>query len=412
MNSSICLYDFFDFDSKEPVNRIAYTDMDVKYKCKIIKKMQEIGMKVSIDEAGNICGLLTKGKSNKTIVLGSHTDSVPDGGQYDGSVGVIVGLKAIERIKKEKVKFNGKIKLIIYACEESSRFNIACIGSKYLNDKILKSSFYDIVDKDGIRLQYAIEDSKFFINKNSEKYNLDEINYAKKTLETGEADCAMEIHIEQYDSLFYEKFDVGVVTSIVAPLRYNINIQGEQGHSGTTPLESRKDAVIAGTLFVSKINKLSKKDTENFRVTIPKFQTKNWSANVIQNYVEMFLDVRMQYPNNYTIMETKIEKIMKSVEKRTGTKFTYSIVTKDNPVKLDDLYNETIINICKENKLKYKLMPSWAGHDLANVPAKNKVLLFLPSQNFSHNQNEKTEEVDIQNGINITYKFIKEFFNK
>ena len=143
----IKLEDFFDFDSKEPINRLAYTEDDMKYKIKIIEKMKALGMRITLDKAGNICGTISVGNNpQKTIAIGSHTDSVYDGGQFDGPVGVIVGLQTAENLIKSK-NCTGIIKVPIYACEESSRFGNACLGSKYLNGTITEEDFSSVVDQ-------------------------------------------------------------------------------------------------------------------------------------------------------------------------------------------------------------------------------------------------------------------------
>lgn len=109
-NSIVKLEDFFDFNSQEPINRLAYTEADLEYKVKVIKKMQELGMKITIDKAGNICGTIALGENpTKTIAIGSHTDSVYNGGQYDGPVGVISALQTAEKIIERKdSKFSTK----------------------------------------------------------------------------------------------------------------------------------------------------------------------------------------------------------------------------------------------------------------------------------------------------------------
>ena len=131
---SVNLDEFFDFGVKKPINRLAYSQEDINYKIKVIKKMQEMGMTITMDKIGNICGKLEFGPnpSEKTIAIGSHTDSVYNGGQYDGPLGVVNGLMVADKLKQSK-DFNGTLLVCIYQCEESSRFGNACLGSKYLS---------------------------------------------------------------------------------------------------------------------------------------------------------------------------------------------------------------------------------------------------------------------------------------
>lgn len=138
--SVINIENFFDFDNHTPVNRIAYSEEDAKYKLMCMKAMQDLGMKISIDNAGNIVGEFPANYSkDKNLVMGSHTDSVTNGGQFDGPVGVYMALKAAEDFKKSHSKQYGNLKTIIYACEESTRFSTTCIGSYYLNGNFQKN---------------------------------------------------------------------------------------------------------------------------------------------------------------------------------------------------------------------------------------------------------------------------------
>ena len=149
--SIINIENFFDFDYTGPTNRIAYSKEDAEYKLKCIKSMQNLGMYISIDKAGNICGRLPAIFLKKqSLVIGSHTDSVKDGGQFDGPVGVYMALKAIENFKNSnKSNQYGNIKAVIYACEESTRFSKACIGSSYLSDELTLEKLNKLKDKNG-----------------------------------------------------------------------------------------------------------------------------------------------------------------------------------------------------------------------------------------------------------------------
>ncbi len=157
----IDVHDFFEFDKngiavQKPINRIAYTKEDIDYKLKYIKAMQDLGMEVTIDKAGNICATLSgKVRTDKSIVLLSHTDSVDDGGQFDGPLGVFSALKTAETMIKNNIQNDVNLKVIICACEESYRFDgKACIGSKYLRGDNL--DFDKTISRDGLSLQEIV----------------------------------------------------------------------------------------------------------------------------------------------------------------------------------------------------------------------------------------------------------------
>lgn len=195
---SINLEDFFEFGVKEPINRLAYTKEDIDYKIKVIEKMQELGMKITIDKIGNICGSISIGNNpKKALAIGSHTDSVYDGGQYDGPVGVIVGLQTAEELLNIK-NCNGTLKVAIYACEESSRFGNACLGSKFLKGSITEKDFDSILDRkaldkgETITLKQTVSDYISYF-----KEHVKDIEEVDKIFD--EVDYSLEAHIEQYE---------------------------------------------------------------------------------------------------------------------------------------------------------------------------------------------------------------------
>lgn len=398
------LEDFFEFGKNEPINRIAYTNADAEYKMLVMKHMQEMGMKLKMDECGNICGVLGEGKP--ITVMGSHTDSVSNGGQYDGPVGVISALMAINDTLKGK-NIKGTMILSIYACEESTRFKQACIGSRYLAGELSKEDFLKIsTDNEDILLIDAISDFRKYIEENKSKYSIGDIDYVDKIFDPNTVDSCLEMHIEQYEILQNSDKQIGIVNSIVAPLRGDIEVLGKSGHSGSTPMDKRADAVRAASKFIEKVSELAEKPNSGFRVTFPKFQTNVWGANQIQNRVELFMDMRQQTPlTAKKSIDTVYEKLKKVAEK-TKVNFEFRVGTEENPTKTDERINKKIQEICEENDIKSVVMPSWAGHDTAHL--KNSALLFIPSTGGSHNKDENTTKQDIETGISVYSKYLEE----
>jgi len=165
--------DFFNFENHEAVNRIAYTEEDAKYKLKCIKAMQDLGMQIYIDDVGNICGTFPANFSqNKSLVMGSHTDSVTNGGQFDGPVGVYMALNAAENFKSTSSKQYGNLKTVIYACEESTRFSSACLGSYYLSGDLSFEQLSNLKDKNGISFADAVSEYKGYIFSHLSEYGI------------------------------------------------------------------------------------------------------------------------------------------------------------------------------------------------------------------------------------------------
>lgn len=272
----INIENFFEFGNYAPVNRIAYSEEDAKYKLKCMKAMQDLGMQILIDNVGNICGIFP-GNYEKRIsfVMGSHTDSVTDGGQFDGPVGVYMALKAAEDFKSSTKKQYGNLKTVIYACEESTRFSKACLGSHYLSGELSYEQLLTLKDKQGISFDTAIAEYKGYIFSHLAEYGIDlnNLKLVDKILTPEEISEAVESHIEQAEVLSNSNTAIGAVDSIGKPLRGNIYIEGD-------------NSIVTASKIITYLNTLAKDSKshgqeETLRITIPQFDS-NSADNDIQ----------------------------------------------------------------------------------------------------------------------------------
>ncbi len=412
------LEDFFDFNSSEPINRLAYTEEDMKYKIKVIEKMQELGMTITVDKVGNICGSIAIGSNpEKTLAMGSHTDSVYDGGQYDGPVGVISGLQTVENLLKSK-KINGIIKVAIYACEESSRFGNACIGSKYLNGNITEEDFDSIKDQkkleqgEVITLREAIEYERHYL-----KQNVKGIKEVDKIFNKDEIDYSLEAHIEQYEILNNryknsKQQEIGIVNSVGSAVRIKYDVQGKAGHTGSTPMRKRKNAVDATALIGKKVRKLGKQYEEQGmgRASQVEINTieHNGSFNQLSAKAQGLIDFRLLGENTPEKVMRDFGEIVEGVEKKTKTKIRSTVVSKGNPVITSKKLNSIIIDVCNQKQIKYLEMPSYAGQDTGYVPAKQKTMIFIPSKGGSHNPKERTKRKFIETATKVLTGTVQE----
>lgn len=410
------LEDFFEFGLKEPINRLAYTQEDMNYKIKIIEKMQELGMSISIDKIGNICGSITIGSNpNKTLAIGSHTDSVYNGGQYDGPVGVIVGLQTVEELLNSK-NCNGTLKVVIYACEESSRFGNACLGSKFLKGTISEEDFDSIVDQkaldDGMKitLRNAVDFSKLYLHA-----HIKDIEEVDKIFD--EVDFSLEAHIEQYELLKKEykknKQDIiGIVNSVGSAVRIKYDVQGKADHTGSTPMKKRQNAVDATAFVGKKVRKLGKEyekaglgRASQVEINTPGH---NGSFNQIPSYAQGMIDFRLLGENTPDRVLKDFQTIKEKVEKKTKTKITPTIVSKGASVITSETLNAEIANVCSKEGINFIEMPSYAGQDTGYIPAKEKTMIFIPSTGGSHNPKESTKRKFIETASRVFSNLSKE----
>lgn len=410
--TTIKLKDFFNFDLKEPINRLAYTEDDLEYKIRIIEKMKELGMKVTVDKVGNICGTISVGNNpQKTITIGSHTDSVYDGGQFDGPVGVIVGLQTAENLIKSK-KCSGSIKVAIYACEESSRFGNACIGSKYLNGTLSTEDFSSIVDQkakkqgETITLQEAINFANSYL-----KRHVNDIEEVDKIFDT--VDYSLEAHIEQYDILkkAYKKTKqdiIGVITSVGSAVRVKYDVIGEANHTGSTPMKKRKNAVDATSFIGKKIMKLGKKyEKEGLgRASQVEINTPghNGSFNQIPSQANGLIDFRLLGENTPDKVLQDFSMITEKASNKTHTQIQTSVVSQGTPVITSETLNKQLLDICDRENVNAIEMPSYPGQDTGYIPAEHKTMIFIPSSGGSHNPDEDTKKKHIKTATKLFTK--------
>lgn len=228
----------------ETGNRVTFSKEETQAKARLIAEMRELGLDVRTDEAGNIYGIFcanneaANGKTIKVIGIGSHIDSVPIGGNFDGLVGIISGMATIKMIKEKEIELKENIAIIAIECEESSVFGKSCLGSKFISKKISSSALRDI----------SIV-SEHFNDELGTTYGekLDECNkYLQLPLLDKKIDFTMfiEPHIEQGPMLVDSGKKIGVVNSIAAPTRVKFILTGKGGHDGTIPMTKRRDALV------------------------------------------------------------------------------------------------------------------------------------------------------------------------
>ena len=435
-------HNLIDFKNQPPINRIAYTKEDIEYKCRLMKRMAALGMELSVDEIGNICGTLP-GKSKETLALCSHTDSVNNGGQFDGSVGIIASLVAIENLAKQNKEVKNTLKVIICAAEESTRFNQACLGSKYLNGDIKKRNFDGIKDLQGISLQAAVTESRKYMNDYQKEYGIKNISFQDNVIGKDECETGIELHIEQAGTLQSMGKDIGIVNFIASPYRHTFQIIGEADHSGAANMKDRKDACAAASMFNNELRELAmqpdsgfrvaptrivsgykklekllddiknkidaKSDPEKIKKEVDSILTVFGNANVIQDDVHLFVDVRLQSQKIVGTIKQMMENLIAKVENETGVQFNGELGEPTASVKADGALSKKIFDVSKSNPLNLDTvsMPSGAGHDIACMPVKKRALIFIPSGR-SHRPDEHTSEKNVTNGANVLAATIAE----
>ena len=363
------------------LTRLAFSKEDLEAREFLINLIEKNGFKLKIDNVGNIYAIYDEGceLGAKPVCVGSHIDSVPNGGFYDGTLGVMAGLEALSSIKEAGIKLKRPLWLINFSCEESSRFKTATIGSKIISGKLGEQRLHELKDEDGISLFEAMSAAGF------KPQNLDEAILKENSLH-----AYLELHIEQGPVLERSAISVGVVSGIAAPIRFEITIYGKADHSGATPMNMRSDALLAASHIIIAANKFAK-NKKTAVATVGYVHAKPGVLNVVPGEARLGVDLR-------DIDKASLEELNLELRNFVGElsrelKFSYEIreLSSDEPVKLSEHAINLLEDEAKKLGIKTLTLPSGAGHDAMNLTklASSVGMLFIPCvDGISHNTKE------------------------
>ena len=378
----------FGINEKGETTRVAFSKADLEARKFFISLMQKAGLDIHVDFAGNIIGR-RKGKNNslKPIMFGSHLDTVPNGGNYDGIVGSVGALEVIELLNENKITTNHPLELIVFSDEEGG-----LTGSRALVGK-LGSNALKVKTHSGKTIAEGIK----FIG--GDPTRLSEVKRKK-----GDIKAFLELHIEQGAILDSEKLQIGIVEGIVGIEWWDVIITGVANHAGTTPMNMRRDTVLAGAKFALAVNEIVNSYKGNQVATVGRFNAKPGAPNVIPGRADLSLEIRDLSKDMIWKVFRDIEKRAKLIAKETNTsiKFEYIDVAAI-PALTDDRIKNFIENATKKLNFSYKRMASGAGHDAQDMAQIAPTgMIFVPSKRgISHSPKEFTSAQDMANGANV-----------
>jgi N-carbamoyl-L-amino-acid hydrolase len=375
------------------VTRLAFSKEDQEARNYLIAAMRQAQLQVSIDPVGNIRGLRPGTNKNLApVIIGSHLDSVPHGGHYDGVVGVLGALEIVRAFNDNGVETLRSIEVINFAAEESSRFAMATIGSKAITGKLNITDLENLKDKAGNSLYQILKKSG---------YNVDDL--APAVLAKDAVHAYLELHIEQGPILENEQCDVGIVTAIAAPSRFHVHIGGRSDHSGNTPMSMRRDALAGAAQMVLAVEALAQDLGGDMVATVGELTVHHGAMNVIPGDVEFSIDLRDTNWEHKTAAVTQLKQTMQTIANNRMLQLNMETICDDSPVMLDANIANLISDEARQLQLNAKFMPSGAGHDAMHFAAIAPTgLIFIPSiGGISHNIEEKTSIESIHNGIKL-----------
>src|SRR5581483_11768862 len=369
------------------VSRVAYSDADRQVREYVVGLMREAKLDVSIDAAGNLIGRRAGSDASlRPLLFGSHIDSVPEGGNYDGDVGSLSAIEVAQVFAESNHTTRHPIEVIVFQNEEGG-----LIGSRAIDGELTDKEL-DLVSRSGKKIGDGIN----FIGGDTTKLS-------SVKLWRGDIAAYVELHIEQGGILEAEKIAIGVVEGIVGINWWDVTIEGFANHAGTTPMNHRQDALLAAANFIQAVNKVVTSTPGRQVGTVGRIQAFPGAPNVIPGKVVLSLVIRDLDAAKIQMLYQKIVSEAQQIAKASGTKFDFKEVNVNIPTPTDQRVRQVINDSAKELGLSTKLMPSGAGHDAQDMAKIAPTgMIFIPSiGGISHSPKEYSRPEDIKNGANV-----------
>jgi len=377
------------------VSRVAYSEADLQGRKYAMSLMQEAGLNVRIDAAGNIVGSRPGSDSQlKPLLIGSHIDSVPSGGNYDGDVGSFAAIEVAQVLQEKHVSLRHPLEVLIFQNEEGGT-----VGSEALG-KGLDERHLNLVSQSG----KTIREGTQFVGGNPAQL-------ASARRRPGSIAGYFELHIEQGGNLEREKIDIGVVEGIVGILHSDVTIEGFANHAGTTPMDQRHDALLSAARFIEKVNQVVTSVPGRQVGTVGWIKVEPGAYNVIPGKVVLGLELRDLDEMKFTGLFAQLRDEAERLGQLNQTRFSFTEPVVNHPALTDKGFQKLIDESARSLGFTTKLMPSGAGHDAQEIAALGPVgMIFIPSiGGISHSPKEFSRPQDVENGANVLLQSVLAF---
>ena len=378
-------------DKRGGVSRPSFSLPDFKARQWLKDRIEEAGLVYRQDGAGNIFGTCP-GRASQVVMAGSHLDTVINGGQFDGAVGVLAALECLRRIKEENITPDKTLELASFTDEEGNLVG-DFLGSRAFSGQLLVDNLKKARTQFGHPLEEILQKAGL---------SLDSLAEASKT--RPELAAFLELHIEQGPVLEEEGVSIGLVSSIAGKRYYQATLVGQAGHAGTIPMEVRQDAFIGLADFALRAHQLVLRKYEDNTVTIGRVTLKPGSFSVVPGEADFSLDMRSQDAFSLNLMEAELMNLAREVASTRGLSFYHQLVDRTEPVKTEASLLNLLEKLCQQLGYEYRLIPSGAGHDAQIISSicPSSGMIFIPSvDGLSHVPEEAINPDDLEKGANL-----------
>ena len=370
------------------VTRLAWSRELQGVQAWLTEQLEELGLEVEIDPAGNLIGRWQAG-AGKPIAVGSHLDTVPTGGRYDGALGVLSGLEAIRLLKERGFEPRRPLWLISFMDEEGARFGAALFGSRAFVGKDLRE-LGERRDADGISLSEAMSELGF---------DFERVPTARRVDELG---GYVELHIEQGPVLESEGVEIGIVTGIVGLIGFRARFVGEANHAGTTPMRMRRDALCGAASAVLAL-RAAGRARDDITTNVGIISAEPGGFNVVPGAAEFTIDVRSATEEGYATLEPLVRETLGRIAAEESLELELSEAYRLEPLPLAPELIDVLEQAASAVGATSMRMPSGAGHDAMELGRHIPVgMLFVPSRKgISHSPEEFTEPEHCELGARV-----------
>jgi N-carbamoyl-L-amino-acid hydrolase len=372
---------------KGGVKRLTLTDVDRLGRDRFVGWCKEAGLAIEIDAIGNIFARRPGADAKlPPVVMGSHLDSQPSGGKFDGAYGVMAGLEVVRTLNDAGIRTRAPLEVVSWTNEEGSRFVPTLMGSGVFAGVFALQSVFDTKDVDGISVRDALTATGYAGDAKPHKLG-----------------AYFEAHIEQGPVLEETKTTIGVVLGALGQRWFDVTIAGQDSHAGPTPMETRKDALLAASRLVLEVNRIATTFPDYARGTVGFMQVKPNSRNVVPGEVRMTVDLRNAKDGTLSAMVVELKKSIQKIEQETRTSIALNEVVYFPP---SEFAADLVDSVRAGSRLlgySHRDMVSGAAHDavyMARIAP--TAMVFVPCEGgISHNEIENARAEDLAAGCNV-----------
>lgn len=382
------------------ISRLGFSEADANARAWVLSRMRDAGLEVWVDAAANIHGRRTGKEPDLPVILfGSHIDSVPEGGIFDGTLGSLGALEVLTTLRAENRQTRHPLEMVIWADEEGVHFGQGLFGSRAATAGP-KPGELDLTGDDGLSLAEWLE-----------RYGQNPREIDRAAIDPKNVAAYFELHIEQGPHLYRAEIPIGIVEGIVGIYRYEATIDGFANHAGTTPMRERRDAMISAAKLTQAVRAevMAKPGRQVGNVgTLHVFPG---APNVVPGKVKLPIELRDVNELVVTDMLERIRDRATAIGETDGTRITIELFASEKPAPTDTGLQDHIERIADGLGLDTQRLPSGAGHDAQNIARHGipTAMIFVRSQDgVSHNPDEWTEWDDCARGVEVLYRAVVE----